>query len=149
MTSAGSGATPTWTTISSGLTVSDDTSTNATRYLTFTSATSGTITTINTSSTKLQYNPSTGAFTIVGPLNATSGIIDASANTGAINIPKGTTAQRPASPANGAIRYNTTTNSTEIYSGTGWIVITNQTYTVQVIIGNLSKWKSNNNSSLA
>ena len=44
----------------------DDTTTNATRYLTFTSATSGTITTENTSSTKLTYNPSTGQ------LNATT-----------------------------------------------------------------------------
>jgi hypothetical protein len=43
-----------------GLTVTDDTSTNATRYLTFTSATSGSITGVNVSSTKLTYNPSTG-----------------------------------------------------------------------------------------
>jgi hypothetical protein len=43
------------------LTVTDDTSTNATRYLTFTSATSGSISTVNVSSTKLTYNPSTGA----------------------------------------------------------------------------------------
>lgn len=42
-------------------TISDDTSTNATRYLTFTSATSGTVSTLNVSSTKLTYNPSTGA----------------------------------------------------------------------------------------
>jgi hypothetical protein len=60
LTSAGSAATPTWTTPFAGLTITDDTSTNATRYLTFTSATSGTITTANTSSTKLAFNPSTG-----------------------------------------------------------------------------------------
>ena len=51
--------------ISSGLTVSDDTSTNATRYLTFTDQTSGTETTAFISSTKLYFNPSTGT------LNAT------------------------------------------------------------------------------
>lgn len=43
-----------------GLTIVDDTTTNATRYLTFTSATTGSITTGNVSSTKLQFNPSTG-----------------------------------------------------------------------------------------
>ena len=50
-----------WAAVSGGVTVSDDTSTNATRYLTFTSATSGSISTVNVSSTKLTYNPSTGA----------------------------------------------------------------------------------------
>jgi hypothetical protein len=54
---------PTWVTPTSGVTISDDTTTNATRYLVFTSATSGSVTTQNVSSTKLKYNPSTGAFT--------------------------------------------------------------------------------------
>ena len=56
----------------SGITITDDTTTNATRYLTFTSATSGSITGENTSSTKLQFNPSTGAFTSTSltPTNA-------------------------------------------------------------------------------
>ena len=55
-----------------GITITDDTTTNATRYLTFTSATSGSITGENTSSTKLQFNPSTGAFTSTSltPTNA-------------------------------------------------------------------------------
>jgi hypothetical protein len=61
LTSAGASA-PTWSALpASGITVTDDTTTNATRYLAFTSATSGTITGQNVSSTKLQYNPSTGA----------------------------------------------------------------------------------------
>lgn len=50
-----------WSAPSSSTTVTDDTTTNATRYLTFTSATSGSITGVNVSSTKLTYNPSTGA----------------------------------------------------------------------------------------
>lgn len=56
----------------SGLTITDDTTTNATRYITFTNATSGSITGENTSSTKLYYNPSTGqlnATTFVGALS--------------------------------------------------------------------------------
>ena len=55
-----SGGVPTWAASSGGVTITDDTSTNATRYLTFTSATSGSITSENVSSTKLKYNPSTG-----------------------------------------------------------------------------------------
>jgi hypothetical protein len=43
-----------------GLTVSDDTTTNATRYVVFDDVTTGTITNINVSSTKLQFNPSAG-----------------------------------------------------------------------------------------
>jgi len=58
------GGVPTWAAAaSSGITITDDTTTNATRYLTFTSATSGSITSENVSSTKLKYNPSTGELT--------------------------------------------------------------------------------------
>jgi hypothetical protein len=63
LTSAGAGSPAVWATPSGGITIADDTTTNATRYLVFTSATSGTVTTQNVSSTKLKYNPSTGAFT--------------------------------------------------------------------------------------
>jgi hypothetical protein len=50
----------TWSTISAGITITDDTSTNATRYLTFTSATSGTITGANVATTDFTVNPATG-----------------------------------------------------------------------------------------
>ena len=63
LTSAGAGSPAVWANPVSGITIADDTSTNATRYLVFTSATTGTVTTQNVSSTKLKYNPSTGAFT--------------------------------------------------------------------------------------
>jgi hypothetical protein len=63
LTSAGAGSPAVWSTPANGITIADDTSTNATRYLVFTSATTGTVTTQNVSSTKLQFNPSTGAFT--------------------------------------------------------------------------------------
>jgi len=61
-----------WAAAAGGLTVSDDTSTNATRYLTFTSATTGSVSTINVSSTKLTFNPSTGDFTAGGNITANS-----------------------------------------------------------------------------
>jgi hypothetical protein len=63
VTSNGASA-PTWQALpASGITITDDTTTNATRYLAFTSATSGSITGQNVSSTKLQFNPSTGVLT--------------------------------------------------------------------------------------
>lgn len=40
--------------------------------------------------------------------------------TGSLKIPVGTTGQRPASPAVGMLRYNTTTGYFETYSGSGW-----------------------------
>jgi hypothetical protein len=63
LTSAGAGSPAVWSTPAGGITIADDTTTNATRYLVFTSATTGSVTTQNVSSTKLKYNPSTGAFT--------------------------------------------------------------------------------------
>jgi len=62
LTSAGSG-TPTWSTPTAYATVTDDTTTNATRYPLFASATSGNLTTEYVASTKYQFNPSTGVLT--------------------------------------------------------------------------------------
>lgn len=67
ITSASNGTAP------SNITVSDDTTTNATRYVVFEDATSGTSTSINVSSTKLTFNPSTGRLTateLTGSLRA-------------------------------------------------------------------------------
>ena len=47
--------------------------------------------------------------------------IDLSGNTGALEIPTGTDAQRPGAPTEGMIRENTTTGKMEVYTGTtGW-----------------------------
>ena len=74
MTSNGASA-PTWSALpASGITVTDDTTTNATRYITFTNATSGSITGENVSSTKLQFNPSTGALTSTSFSGAGTGL---------------------------------------------------------------------------
>jgi hypothetical protein len=62
LTSAGSG-TPTWSTPTAYATVTDDTTTNGTRYPLFANQTAGNLSTEYTSSTKLQFNPSTGVFT--------------------------------------------------------------------------------------
>ena len=42
-------------------------------------------------------------------------------STGSITIPSGTTAQRPASPVNGMVRYNLTTLSIEGYANNTWV----------------------------
>ncbi|CAB5151386.1 hypothetical protein UFOVP148_39 [uncultured Caudovirales phage] len=57
----------------------------------------------------------------------------ANTSTGYFGLPSGTTAQRPASPANGYVRYNTTLSQNEIYQGGNW----NQfsfTYQVEYLI---------------
>ena len=71
----------------------------------------------------------TTAITVTGDttgnlvLTADTGIIDASGTTGALNIPSGTTAQRPGSAVNGATRWNTTTNVYEVYVNGGWVTL--------------------------
>ena len=42
-------------------------------------------------------------------------------STGALTVPVGTTAQRPASPVSGMLRYNTTISKLEIYISSAWI----------------------------
>ena len=111
LTSAGSGATPTWTTISSGLTITDDTTTNASRYLTITSATSGTITAANTSSTKLSYNPSTGLLSLI---SATMAGTSSAYGFKTPNIAEPTTVS--ATAATGTINYDVTTQSILYYT---------------------------------
>lgn len=42
---------------------------------------------------------------------------------GGLQIPQGTTAQRPSSPVNGMLRYNTTIPQLEIYVGGNWTAL--------------------------
>ena len=61
---------PTWAAApSTGITITDDTTTNGTRYIAFTDVTTGSVTGEYVSSTKLQYNPSTGQ--VSSPIVAT------------------------------------------------------------------------------
>lgn len=46
--------------------------------------------------------------------------LDISSKTDAVAMPRGTTAERPASPADGYVRYNTTLNGIEIYANGTW-----------------------------
>ena len=78
MTSNGTSV-PSWQTNAASVSVTDDTTTASTRYPLFANQTSGSITTQFTSSTKLQFVPSTGTLTATvyaGGALLTSGNID-------------------------------------------------------------------------
>jgi hypothetical protein len=113
LTSNGASA-PTWEPNANGLAIVDDTTTNATRYLTFTSATTGNITTENVSSTKLQFNPSTGTLT------STAFTGDGSGLTGIAGFPSGTVMlfAQTAAPT-GWTKNTTTGNNTALRLVTG------------------------------
>ena len=58
--------------------------------------------------------------------NESGTVVVKDSNTGAIQLPVGTTAQRPASPSVGMVRYNTTTNHFEGYDGSAWVHLETQ-----------------------
>ena len=113
----GSGSISIASTVTSGLTIVDDTSTNATRYLTFTSATSGSISTENVSSTKLTYNPSFGTFTVPNVEASNGMLVNSKTVTTNYSIPAGSNALAagPITVAGGA--------TVTIPSGSRWVVL--------------------------
>ncbi len=125
-------------TVTGGLTITDDTTTNATRYLAFTSATSGSITGQNVSSTKLQFNPSTGTLTATGFSGSGASLTSLSASnisSGTLAVANGGTGQT--TYTNGQLLIGNTTGNTltkatltagdgiSITNGTGSITVTN------------------------
>jgi hypothetical protein len=65
---------PTWVTPVAYATVTDDTTTNGTRYPLFANQTSGNLSTVFAASTKYQFNPSTGVLTATGFAGAGTGL---------------------------------------------------------------------------
>ena len=65
----------------------------------------------------------TGNLTLV----ADSGVVDVSQTTGSLNLPSGTTAQRPVNLIAGAVRYNSNTTAVEVYSNSTWGALTTGT----------------------
>jgi hypothetical protein len=132
LTSNGTSA-PTWTAAAGGITLSDDTTTAATRYPLFASATSGSASTIYTSSTKYQYNPSTGILTATGFSGSGTSLTALSAS----NISAGTLAVfyggtgLTSTPANGALDIGNGFTRTTLTAGTG-ISITNASGSITV-----------------
>lgn len=78
-------------------------------------------------------NTSTNTVVITGnttgnlTLIADSGTIDASQTTGSLNLPIGTTAQRPSNVTAGALRFNSNTAAVEVYSNSTWGALTSGT----------------------
>ena len=58
-------------------------------------------------------------------------------STGALDIPVGTTAQRPGSPTSGNLRFNTTLDASEIYDGNAWVRVDKLVPTITSITGNI------------
>ena len=81
--------------------------------------------TANEHETTLTAEDPTADRTITLP-NETGTVVTKDSTTGAIQIPVGTTAQRPASPSQGMIRYNTTTSHFEGYDGSAWVHLETQ-----------------------
>lgn len=69
----------------------------------------------------VEVNPVDTASNVSVNVQAANGVLSyADSSTGGLFLPTGTTAQRPASPATGQIRFNTTTNLLETYNGSSW-----------------------------
>jgi hypothetical protein len=111
------GGVPSWAAAAGGVTLSDDTTTNATRYPLFASATSGSVSTEYVSSTKLQYNPSLGTFA-APQIQASNGlVVNATTNTTSYSIPSGSSAMSvgPFTTASGT--------SITVPAGARWVVL--------------------------
>lgn len=76
------------TNTSSGASITDDTATNATRYILFDDVTTGNLTSVNVSSSKLTFNPSTGELS--STQFKTNSIVSASTDTAIAITPNGT-----------------------------------------------------------
>jgi len=69
----------------------------------------------------VEVNPVDTASNLSVDVRAANGVLSyADSATGGLYLPVGTTAQRPAAPATGQMRFNTTTGSVEVYNGTSW-----------------------------
>jgi len=131
LTSNGTSA-PTWTTPAGSVSLSDDTTTNATRYPLFANATSGSVTTEYTSSTKYQYNPSTGTLTVSVFSGAGTGLTGTASSLSiggnaatATSATSATTATNIAGGANGSVPYQTGSGATTfLAAGTNGYVLT-------------------------
>ena len=87
------------------------------------------------STTQVQYN-NAGAFAGSAGFvyNTTTQRLDVSGTTGGFIPPTGTTAQRNGTPLNGELRYNTTTNALEAWSGVAWVNLTISNYSASYLI---------------
>lgn len=103
---------------------------NGTNYVAFkapdTIASNVTWTLPSTDGTSSQVLSTNGSGTLswaTASATATSVSDTSNSSTGYFQLPQGTTAQRPASPVNGQIRYGSTTNVIEAYVNGSWVAV--------------------------
>lgn len=69
----------------------------------------------------IEINPTNTASNVTVVIPATTGRLTyTDSTTGGMYLPTGTTAQRPAAPATGMMRFNTTRGLVETYNGSSW-----------------------------
>jgi len=131
LTSNGSGA-PTWSTVTTAITITDDTSSATAYYPLFARVTSGTTNTEYTSSTKLTYTPSTGALAASSFSGAGTGLTGTASSLSiggnaatATSATSATTSTNLAGGANGSVPYQTGSGATTfLAAGTNGYIMT-------------------------
>jgi hypothetical protein len=131
LVSNGTGA-PSWSTVTTAITITDDTSSASNYYPLFARVTTGTTNTEYTSSTKYTYNPSTGvlsatSFTGAGTgLTGTASSLSIGGNAAtATSATSATTATNIAGGANGSVPYQTGSGATTfLAAGTNGYILT-------------------------
>ena len=113
----GSGSITIASTVTSGLTITNDTSTATALYPTFTSATSGSISGANVSSTKLTFVPLTGSLTAPQTVASNGLVVNSNTVSTSYSIPSGSSAMSagPITVSGGA--------TVTIPSGSRWVVL--------------------------
>jgi hypothetical protein len=111
------GGVPTWSAAAGGISITDDTTTNATRYPLFAATTSGSISTEYTSSTKYNYNPSTGGLSAPVVASTNGFIVNGTTASSSYTVASGSNAFSvgPITVASGV--------TITVSSGQRWVVI--------------------------
>lgn len=113
----GSGSITIASTVTSGLTITNDTSTATALYPTFTSATSGSISGASVTSTKLTFVPSTGSLTAPQTVASNGIVVNSNTVSASYSIPSGSSATSagPMTVASGV--------TVTVPSGSRWVVL--------------------------
>lgn len=113
----GSGSITIASTVTSGVTITNDTSTATALYPTFTSATSGSVSGLNVTSTKLTFVPTTGSLTAPQTVASNGLVVNSNTVSASYSIPSGSSATSagPMTVASGV--------TVTVPSGSRWVVL--------------------------
>jgi len=111
------GSNTSWGVVTAGITITNDTSTNASYYPVFTTATSGSISAANVSSTELIFNPGTNALTAPNIVASNGLFVNNMTVAGSFSVPAGYSASSvgPVTVGSGA--------TITLPSGSRWVVL--------------------------